>query len=187
MTLTDRLWNAAARTIATRPALVDALLRYSSEKPYFAIGEGGDIYMARAWAMPRWSLMDRGDGILEPKSWHRRAWSWLPSIRMHHILRADKDRHLHDHPAGFRSLILRGGYYEDTVFAGPRPLPLLRDAGTSYRSPAKRMHRISCVAPEGALTLVIWSPKRQTNSWGFLVNGAKVPWREHIRAEHSID
>lgn len=36
---------------------------------------------------------------------------WL-QIRIHHILRSDKDRFLHDHPFDFFSIILWGGYIE---------------------------------------------------------------------------
>lgn len=45
-----------------------------------------------------------------------RRWSmWLPfgwSLKLHHILRSDSDRCQHDHPWGFWTLILWGGYDE---------------------------------------------------------------------------
>lgn len=187
MSLRDELWTSVACVIADSPALLQALKRNAGEKPYFPIGPESDPYMLRAWLQPRWSLMDRGDGVLEPKSWHRRLWSWLPSIRMHKILRPDADRCLHDHPAAFRSLIVSGFYVEDALYAGPRPLPVTRWEGTSYFCPAERMHRIAHVSKGGVWTIVIWYPTRRKDSWGFLVNGIKVPWRQHIRAEHSLD
>jgi hypothetical protein len=35
-------------------------------------------------------------------------------VYLHHIVRSDWDRCLHDHPWGFRSLMLWGGYHEET-------------------------------------------------------------------------
>jgi hypothetical protein len=37
------------------------------------------------------------------------------TVRLHHILRSDDDRHLHDHPFNFVSLLLTGGYTEVTA------------------------------------------------------------------------
>jgi len=37
---------------------------------------------------------------------------YKPRIYLHHILRSDKDRHLHDHPWDYSSIILKGGYFE---------------------------------------------------------------------------
>lgn len=40
--------------------------------------------------------------------------------RLHHILRSDADRHFHDHPMDFTSIILWGGYVEHTPNNPPR-------------------------------------------------------------------
>jgi hypothetical protein len=40
------------------------------------------------------------------------------SVRLHHILRSDYDRAMHDHPWWFRSLILRGRYRELSLSRG---------------------------------------------------------------------
>jgi hypothetical protein len=55
-----------------------------------------DIHMRGSPYMERWQFVDR------------------PSFgaRVHHILRSDWDRALHDHPWDFTSVILTGGYYE---------------------------------------------------------------------------
>jgi hypothetical protein len=39
----------------------------------------------------------------------------LLGIKLHHILRSDEDRDLHDHPWSFLSVILWGGYWEHTA------------------------------------------------------------------------
>ena len=48
-------------------------------------------------------------------------------IYLHHFLRSDHDRALHDHPWNFVSIILRGGYWE---FADNRAIPFKDKAGS---------------------------------------------------------
>jgi hypothetical protein len=44
-------------------------------------------------------------------------------VKLHHILRSDDDRDLHDHPWSFLSIVLKGGYWEHTPTDCPsRPL-----------------------------------------------------------------
>lgn len=60
-------------------------------------------------------LLGRSDIILGDSVYMRR-WRFLNTpwfgIRLHHIIRSDYDRELHDHPFTFLSIILRGGYTE---------------------------------------------------------------------------
>lgn len=42
-------------------------------------------------------------------------------LRVHHILRGDKDGEFHDHPMSFLSVILKGGYTEHTPVRGLVP------------------------------------------------------------------
>jgi hypothetical protein len=96
---------------------------------------------------------------------------WLPAIRVHCILRRDKDREIHDHPFDFRTFILFGSYVEQDVMGGQRTYR----AGDTYKSRAERFHIIVHCEPDdrfypalpiGVWTFVIMSPKRQ--DWGFL-------------------
>lgn len=49
------------------------------------------------------------------------------TLRLHHILRSDDDRHLHDHPFDFTSFLLTGGYLEITdTFSNPRVRPMAK-------------------------------------------------------------
>lgn len=68
-----------------------------------------DIKIGDNVYMERWRLVHR---------------KWL-GVRVHHILRSDADRELHDHPFDYVSVILKGGYFEhvpDTrVVKGWRP------------------------------------------------------------------
>ena len=53
-----------------------------------------------------------------------------------------------------------------------------RTAGYTGRLLFGQYHRISEVSPGGVWTLFITGRKRGT--WGFLVNGNKVPWRTYL-------
>jgi hypothetical protein len=85
-------------------------------------------------------------------------------IRLHKILRSDKDRHSHDHPFDFWSLLLTGGYDEvlpssllfDEFTARRRWLSVVRHRGADA-------HRLILTRP--VWTLVLVSPKYR--EWGF--------------------
>jgi hypothetical protein len=130
----------------------------------------------------------------------RRAW-WrkhLPSVRVHHILRPDTDRHLHDHPWHARTVILDGWYEEERLGNPAAPLPrdfcgmrrmqdgtvrdrLHRNEGYTGELRFGEYHRISRVSLGGVVTLFItW---RKQGTWGFEVDGRKVPWSEYLK-EH---
>lgn len=163
--------------------LIDWLVRMSRRTPYFDICNEADgtLYMGRSWLMPRWLLMPdpENPGALKPKP-------WLPvSLRLHHIARPDLDRHFHDHPWTFVSLVLRGGYAECRPSSA---VPNWRggdeeDGVTSVRLPGSigirrytDRHRIVSVLPD-TLTLVLVFRKRQ--SWGFFTRQGKVHWRDY--------
>jgi hypothetical protein len=124
-----------------------------------------DIYMERYWL---WGL--------DYDSWLMK-WFGL-SVRLHKIRRPDNDRHLHDHPWSFLSVILRGAYAEN--------LPIYREKyydefnkGVEYYEYVERTvgsavvrstwdrHRISTISPGGVWTLFISGKKKQW--WGFFV------------------
>jgi hypothetical protein len=98
---------------------------------------------------------------------------WV-AIYIHHLLRSDIERHLHDHPWPFVSLILRGGYTEQTP-QGARGFT----AGSVLMRPALWLHSLELGKP--AWTLVVAGPTWRI--WGFLVDGRWVPWREYDYAE----
>ncbi len=182
-------WNLIARLCA-RPWARQRIINLAQSTPYFDIVTDGKLYMRRWWLMPRWCLdFDMVRGYPMPKA-------WMPfSIRVHHIVRPDPDRHLHDHPFNFRSIVLDGWYVEERPFTqltdrealridglvededGTRALTTIT-AGSTYSAQATRWHRISRLSDGGAWSLFIMG--RRINGWGFLVNGKKVPWREYL-------
>ena len=86
-------------------------------------------------------------------------------LRFHIFLRSDHDREFHDHPWAFRTLILWGGYFEQTESGKKRYWP-----GACLYRPAEFKHRVEL--PPGnkcSLTLVWTYP--DSREWGF--------WTEH--------
>lgn len=178
--LAERAWIAVARVVS-RPAVAHWLIGRSMRTPYRHItGPDGTIYMGRWWLFNPYPASDA------PRS-QQEAWdaSWrahLPSVRIHHILRRDSDRHPHDHPWDARTVVLRNGYEEErpTSLADHARIVYWRARGYTGTLLFGQFHRISYVPPGGVWTLFItW---RKQGTWGFLVNGQKVPWREYLGA-----
>jgi hypothetical protein len=124
------------------------------------------VYMYRWWLFNPYPTGNDGAG--------RRWGDWLPSIRIHRIMREDRDRHLHDHPWNARTFILRGGYEEER----PGQAFILRQPGDTARLSYGQYHRINKVSDGGVWTLFVTGKKRGT--WGFKVDGKKVPWRMYL-------
>ena len=170
----DAAWRPLARLLA-RPTALRWLQRLAARTPYFDIhGTDGSTYMRRWWLLPKWCLrFDPKCGALMPKP-------WMPfSIRLHHIMRPDANRHLHDHPFNFRSILLQGWYVERRPDGG-RTIT----AGETYRAPATRWHRISQLSEGGVWSLFIMG--RRVNDWGFLVDGEKVPWQRYLSERQAL-
>lgn len=99
-------------------------------------------------------------------------------IRLHHILRSDEDRDLHDHPWPFVSLILSGGYWEyrpsREPFCGVNR-QWRRPWSIAYRR-AEDAHRLKLTRP--VWTLVFTGPRRR--AWGFYTRRGWVHWRDYV-------
>jgi hypothetical protein len=169
----NAILRACARFLA-RPAVVDWLIRRASRTPYTPIITDDLLYMERFWLLNPYPPMSSG------------AKNWFPiSIRLHHIHLPDQDRHLHDHPWNARTFILRGNYVE------VRPVmswlgtsfdrPISRNAGDTATLKFGECHRITQVSPGGVWTLFVTGKYRGT--WGFMVDGAKVQWRQYLGLE----
>lgn len=127
----------------------------------FVIGPAEDPYMIR------WRLFEC--------PWFR--------VFFHRILRDDSDRHLHDHPFSFVSLIVRGGYWEWTPHKSPlgivnvierrwcRPFSILFRRATA-------LHRIALRNGRPAWTLVIAGIRQR--QWGFQTESGWVPHTEYL-------
>lgn len=170
------------------------LIERALRTPYFHLQHAdGSDYMRRFWLMPLWMLRPL-DGVpacddrlkvvrvsgLELRDDVRH----LPAMRLHNIRTPDYDRHLHDHPWSFVSIVLMGGYTEirpvgvEPAFDGDRERTyrIERRPGDVARRLATDRHRIVEVLPD-TWTLFITGPKRQW--WGFYTEIGKVHWRAY--------
>lgn len=164
-------WRPLAKFLA-RPAVVRRLIARAALTPYFHISspDGQDVYMRRFWLFNPYER----DGSYGKVWWGR----WLPSIRLHQIMRADTDRHLHDHPWNARTIILSGGYVEEREQTRHDVGIYGRCAGDTATLKFGEFHRISYIPNGGTWTMFItW---RYRGTWGFKVDGVKVPHREYF-------
>lgn len=183
------IWRLLAKLLA-RPAVADWLIARAQRTPYQHImsADGQDTYMGRWWLFNPYH-----------RETHIGKHAWFPwSIRIHHILRPDADRELHDHPWNARTVILRGMYTEQRLLKAGDPVltSLLKDAaakvgtwengweateyidrrvGDTASLKHGEYHRIDSVSAGGVWTLFITS--RWKGDWGFLVKGKKIDWR----------
>lgn len=123
-----------------------------------------DIYFQGSCYMRRWRI---GYGVL-PR--------WLPGVRVHHIMRSDADREMHDHPFSFVSIILWGGYTEH----GPNYSKRYGPGSIVWRR-ATDLHRLELDRP--AWTLVIRG--RIKRRWGFVYTGPWQFWEDFVRAKNA--
>lgn len=143
--------RASRHPIPEIEAVADRLIAVAGETPYFHLPG----YMERYWFMPE---------------------LFGHSVRLHHILRSDDDRALHDHPWDFSTILLRGQYIEH------------RDDGYSHYGPGTQLWRAagarhSLELPEGQTVWTLFMMGPRVQKWGFFPDGptgAKVPWEKYL-------
>ncbi|WP_017760681.1 hypothetical protein [Pseudacidovorax intermedius] len=169
--MTEALWRIVAFIVSRKP-VADYLIRRAQRTPYTPImgrHDSDDLYMDRWWLLNPYGKDAAGNQLPA-------AWAWLPSVRVHHIVRPDDDQHEHNHPWLARSIILKRWYREERQheYEGAE----LREAGFTQAIAPTTFHRITEVAPGGAYTLFItWG---QSQDWGFNVDGRVMPWRLYL-------
>lgn len=152
--------------VLTTPPVFGAIKFIAAHRPYRNI----DGYMNRGWIF---NPYDHGTYVKHIES--------LPSIRLHHILREDDDRHMHDHPWDARTFILAGWYVEARLNAdGTRTLHR-REAGYTGTLKFGEYHRIVEVSPGGVYTL--FCTGKYQGTWGFLVDGQKIHHKAYLNAD----
>ena len=127
--------------------------------PDFIIGGSEDPYLLR------WHLTPRGDG---------------PGIYVHHFLRSDDDRALHDHPYASTSILLEGSYLEHL----PGGVAVMRNQGETVSRDAETPHRVELLpraTGEGlhpVTTMFLCGPR--VRDWGFHCPQGWRPWQEFV-------
>ncbi len=152
--------------------IIDWLIRLAQRKPFEHI----DGYMERFWLIP----------------FNR----WFLAARIHHILRSDSDRHFHDHPWPFVTILLRGEYTEVRP-VWDRDGIELSERRRTYRAGAVLFRRATdwhrLEVPEGQTTWTLFIMGRYQQHWGFLIHPVrKMSWRKYLpdqaqRAKESME
>ncbi|MCO5085131.1 MAG: hypothetical protein M9939_26355 [Mesorhizobium sp.] len=122
-------------------------------QPDICIGGEADPYMRRWWLIPR-------------NRWF--------NIYLHHFMRSDDDRALHDHPWWNVSILLEGSYTKHTIEAGGVNRRTIRTAGDWKPRTAASAHRIELHAGP-CWTLFITGPR--IREWGFHCPQGWRHWR----------
>lgn len=135
--------------------------------------------------MRRWAFFQRydirgPDGSLYMRRLRLIQTPWF-AVYLHKIVRPDADRELHDHPWDFVSLILRGGYIEETEGRGPGftyRQKVWRKPFRLVRHKAEDFHRIDALSDVPAWTLVFCGRRRR--EWGFKTDKGWVRWDQYL-------
>lgn len=122
------------------------------------IGRAGDVYLTR------WVLLGKRFG---PGG----------KLFLHRFHRSDSDAALHDHPWNFWSIILWGGYHEETPAGLKWHWPF-----SFLRRPAEWRHRVVLARSWPKPWTLVWTGPR-SRKWGFWCPRGWKPWDEVVARE----
>lgn len=114
---------------------------------------------------------------------------WFPfNITLHKIVKSD-DPIFHDHPWGYATLILSGGYWEHTPLFNNEGKKIAetihwRGPGSIIKRSAKDFHWLEIDETVGPATTLFFMG-RQQREWGFLINKTKtktqwIQWENYL-------
>lgn len=119
----------------------------TSRPPDFIIGPEDDPYMRRWFIIPR---------------------NPFQNIYLHEVLRSDDDRAGHDHPWNNQTLVIDGGYFEQTYYSA-RPwvadYQYERKPGDIITRTAEDTHRL--IVPFGGRAVTLFTTGPRIREWGF--------------------
>lgn len=105
----------------------------------------------------------------------------LFALYVHHFHRSDNDRHVHDHPWSFVTLLLSGGYWENLPKFAEQPdgpqVRVWRRRGSILWRPAEWQHWVEIERPVWTLVLRL----RRRREWGFWTAKGWVDWQTYGR------
>lgn len=107
--------------------------------------------------------------------------SFLPTIYIHHFLRGDLDRELHNHPSRWSlAFMLINGYVEERILGSRKTTRVIKWVNLIRH---KAFHRITLLLGEDVWTLIVIG--RRASSWGFLSRDGTsvIPSREFIERQ----
>ena len=130
-------------------------------EPDVLIGKADNTYMQRWWVIPRNRVFN---------------------VYLHHFLRSDDDRALHDHPWLNASILLQGRYTEHTIAGGGVNHRAVYAAGAiKFRGP-RYAHRIE-LTDGPCWSLFVTGPNIRT--WGFHCPAGWRPWQQFVDTKNA--
>lgn len=110
----------------------------------------------------------------------------LPLGALHRIALPDRDRDHHDHPWNARTIILKGWYLERRLETSLQGWEVerhyRRTAGDTAAIRFGEYHSIDKLSSREEVWTLFITWKYQ-GTWGFLVNGSKVPYKKYLNLE----
>lgn len=181
------LWLLWAAWVVFGPELVSRLIARAKRTPYYHL----DGYMNRWWLVPYrdevlrrpWGQDFESTDGTGPVRFRKRPIAWLlqrfnVSVRVHEILRSDHDRHPHDHPFSYLTIILRGTYWERRFDSHGRCISnTMRGPGSIMWRRKGSWHLLELY--QGTVTTLFFTGRKEDGVWGFNVDGQKMLRREY--------
>jgi len=100
------------------------------------------------------------------------------NVFLHRFLKSDPDE-LHDHPWNFRTIILRGGYWEHT-----REGKFWRKPWSYRYCPANTFHRVE-LDPNVKECWTLFIPSKSYKEWGFMTKNGWLKHDDYLRYKKS--
>jgi hypothetical protein len=116
------------------------------------------------------------------KRWHLTPRGDHEAVYLHHFLRSDDDRALHDHPWPSLGVILEGSYLEHV----PGNV-ILRAEGDLVRRAPEDAHRVELLRDRNGREEPVWTlflVGQRVRDWGFHCPKGWVHWRDFTSGEH---
>ena len=117
------------------------------------------------------------DGKLHFRRWQIIKTPWF-SIYIHGIYAADEDKHLHNHPWDYISMVLSGSYIEKTN----KNINFL-SLGTITKRNGNDYHKIYKLLSKSVYTLFIVGPVKR--HWGYSVDGNHITHEEYRKLKNN--
>lgn len=170
--------SAAAAVYQVAVRAIMPLLGYDFGKHIDTYADRSDMF---AWAQtimqrpPDFLIGDDEHGVYMER-WHIIPRNEQMNIYLHRVLRDDGDV-MHDHPWDNTSLLIDGGYFEET----PEGVFTRTQGDVVYRKAADA-HRLTLIG-DTAISLFMTGPK--VREWGFHCPGGWVDWQTFTGGKHS--
>jgi hypothetical protein len=115
-------------------------------------------------------------GKLHFRRWQILKTRWF-SIWIHCIYAPDEDKHLHNHPWDFKSMVIKGSYLEETENGN-----IFQKFGKFNSRNGDDFHKILKLNTEKVYSLFFVTPPKR--EWGYKVDGKFIQHEEYRKLKH---